>query len=136
MEQNINHLENLKDEDYEGFFSFFGEQPYTQCPRSTIIATAKDFTRLLREKNLISYNPLIMLSGIKTPKRKDLPKFYNILEEVRKHIAVIDSTTNHGNTTYAMLLIVAVYGMRGVDVTLLTLDDIGWEEWAKPFVKA
>lgn len=125
--RNINHMGNLRNEDYEGFLSFLCEQPYTQWTKSTIIATVKDFTKFLQEKNLTTCNPLIMLSGIKTPRRKDLPKFYTP-EEVRELIAIIDRTTNRGKTTYAMLLLVAVYGMRGVDVTLLTLDDIRWEE--------
>lgn len=125
--RNINQVPSLRIEDYESFLTFIGEQPYTQWTKSTIISSVKDFTRYLQEKELISCNPLIMLSGIKAPRRKNLPKFYTP-EEVRKLIATIDRTTNRGKTTYAMLLLVAVYGMRGVDVTLLTLDDIRWEE--------
>jgi integrase/recombinase XerD len=41
-------------------------------------------------------------------------------------LAVIDRDTPVGRRDYAMLLLLTVYGLRGIEVTQLRLDDIDW----------
>ena len=41
-------------------------------------------------------------------------------------LAVIDRTTPVGRRDYAMMLLLTVYGLRGVEVAHLRLDDIDW----------
>lgn len=45
---------------------------------------------------------------------------------VNKLLLSIDRTDTHGIRNYAMLLLVATYGLRSCEVVSLTLDDINW----------
>ncbi len=47
-------------------------------------------------------------------------------ETVQALLAKVDRTTEAGRRDYAMLLIMATYGLRSSEVAALRLDDIGW----------
>jgi integrase/recombinase XerD len=48
--------------------------------------------------------------------------------EVEAVLAAVDLQTPHGRRDYAMLLLLAVYGLRGIEVIRLRLDDIDWRK--------
>ncbi|MCY2928034.1 MAG: site-specific integrase [Planctomycetota bacterium] len=58
---------------------------------------------------------------------EECPRFLGP-DSLRKVLAEIDRYTSHGRRTYAMVLLLAVYGLRGIEVIRLRLDDIDWEE--------
>jgi integrase/recombinase XerD len=47
-------------------------------------------------------------------------------EQVQRLLAVADRNEPNGRRNYAMLLLIATYGMRGCEVRALRLDDIDW----------
>jgi site-specific recombinase XerD len=47
-------------------------------------------------------------------------------EEVARFLAVIDRKSNVGRRDYAMLLLLATYGLRAREIAALTLDDFDW----------
>ncbi len=58
-------------------------------------------------------------------KHEQCPRFLT-RAEVDAVLAVIDRCTPSGKRSYAMLLLLATYGLRGNEVRLLRLDDIDW----------
>ena len=47
-------------------------------------------------------------------------------EQVRRLLAVVDRSARNGRRNYAMLLLIATYGLRGCEVRVLRIDDIDW----------
>lgn len=47
-------------------------------------------------------------------------------EQVQRLLAKVDRNERNGRRNYAMLLLIATYGMRGCEVRALRLDDIQW----------
>ena len=47
-------------------------------------------------------------------------------EQVQRLLAVVDRREPNGRRHYAMLLLIATYGLRGCEVRALRLDDIDW----------
>ncbi len=47
-------------------------------------------------------------------------------EQVQRLLAVVDRHEPNGRRNYAMLLLIATYGLRGCEVRALRLDDIDW----------
>jgi site-specific recombinase XerD len=65
---------------------------------------------------------------IDTPRLYRLEKLPRSLpwKVVNELLLSIDRTDTHGIRNYAMLLLVATYGLRSCEVVALTLDDINW----------
>ena len=47
-------------------------------------------------------------------------------DQVQRLLAVVDRSAPNGLRNYAMLLLIATYGLRGCEVRLLRIDDIDW----------
>jgi integrase/recombinase XerD len=58
-------------------------------------------------------------------KHEQCPRFLT-RAEVDAVLAAIDRDTPSGKRSYAMLLLLATYGLRGIEVRSLRLDDIDW----------
>jgi integrase/recombinase XerD len=65
----------------------------------------------------------------------DMPQVYRLADvpraitwdEVRHMLETVDRRTICGRRDYAILLLLVTYGLRGHEITKLTLDDIDWE---------
>jgi integrase len=67
-------------------------------------------------------------SQIDTPRvyrQEQLPRALR-WETVRALLESIDRTTAIGRRDYAMLLLIATYGLRSSEIVALTLDDFAW----------
>ncbi len=58
-------------------------------------------------------------------RQEQCPRFLT-LTEIREVLAAIDRNTDRGRRDYAMILLLTVYGLRGIEVIRLRLDDIDW----------
>ena len=58
-------------------------------------------------------------------KHEQCPR-YLTRTQVEAVLAAIDRRTSRGKRSYAMLLMLATYGLRGIEVRSLRLDDIDW----------
>jgi site-specific recombinase XerD len=57
--------------------------------------------------------------------QEQCPRFLTRVQ-IEAILAAIDRNTNCGKRDYAMILLLAVYGLRGIEVVRLCLDDIDW----------
>ena len=58
-------------------------------------------------------------------KYESCPRFLT-RAEVQRVLSIIDQETLVGKRDYAMLMLLATYGLRGIEVVRLRLDDIDW----------
>ncbi|MHC4492517.1 MAG: site-specific integrase [Planctomycetota bacterium] len=89
------------------------------------VAHLRSFLRFLAARGLV---PPGLHARIDTPRvyrRERLPRALP-WETVLALLRAIDRSTSMGRRDYAMLLLVATYGLRSREVVTLTLDDVDW----------
>lgn len=90
-----------------------------------IVAHLRGFLRWLAAQGAA---PKGLDSQIDTPRvyrQEQLPRALR-WETVRTLLASIDRTSAVGRRDYAMLLLIATYGLRSSEIVALTLDDVAW----------
>jgi site-specific recombinase XerD len=108
------------------------EQFITSCGRRLSRATLQHVVARVR-----GFVRFLALSGAVAPgleNHLDMPRVYRFeqlpralpWETVCQLLASIDRATPIGRRDYAMLLLIATYGLRNCDIVALTLDDIRW----------
>jgi integrase/recombinase XerD len=90
-----------------------------------VVAHIRGFLRFLMLSGAI---PSALVHPIDTPRVYRLEQLPRVLawETVGQLLLSIDRTTAPGRRDYAMLLLMATYGLRNSDIVALTLDDIQW----------
>ncbi len=99
---------------------------YSKRSLSGAIPILRDFTDYLFEQNKILINCKDTLQ-IKVPFRKKYYKGFS-KDEIKKILSQIDCTTICGKRDYAILMIAAYTGLRGIDVLTLTFSNIDWSK--------
>ena len=61
----------------------------------------------------------------KTYKHQRCPRFLS-REEIEAMLSSVDCQTAAGRRNYAMLMLLSTYGLRGIEITRLRLNDIDW----------
>ncbi len=91
------------------------------------IGTLRGFLRFLAIDNRV---PAGLASQIDTPRLYQLEKLPRALpwDTVRALLRSIDRTSAMGLRDYAMILLIATYGLRVSEVVAMTLDDIRWRQ--------
>lgn len=89
------------------------------------VAHLRSFLRFLAVRGLV---PPGLHTRIDTPRvyRRERPPRALPWETVLALLRAIDRSTPMGRRDYAMLLLVATYGLRSCEVVTLTLDDVDW----------
>jgi integrase/recombinase XerD len=87
--------------------------------------TLRSFLRFLHASGRISHD---MASGISSPRvrRGEVPPRALPWSDVRRIIRAIDKKTRTGRRDYALLLMMATYGLGSAEVRSLTLDSVDW----------
>ena len=90
-----------------------------------VVAHIRGFLRFLALSGDI---PSALAHHIDTPRVYRLEQLPRVLawETVGQLLLSIDRTTAPGRRDYAMLLLIATYGLRNSDIVALTLEDIQW----------
>lgn len=90
-----------------------------------VVAHIRGFLRFLALSGAI---PSALTYHIDTPRVYRLEQLPRVLawETVGQLLLSIDRTTAPGRRDYAMLLLIATYGLRNSDIVALTLEDIQW----------
>ena len=128
-------LHNLTPYDVELFFIKATSRWGTAYKRS-LQATLRSFFDFCHEQKYTTQNLRFSLPVIKTYRLSEIPKKIDENEAI-KLIDSIDRSTASGKRTYAILLLLYTYGVRGCQVSSLKLKNIDWhkEEIHFPSVK-
>jgi integrase/recombinase XerD len=100
-----------------------------RCSRVTMSSRCyvlRGFLRFLYRRGHIAQDlsPLVLV-----PRRfhhEDCPRFVGP-DSVRKVLAQVDRSKPVGRRNYAMIMLLTVYGLRGIEVIRLRFEDIDWE---------
>ena len=110
--------------DIEGFLRETGAR-ISRATLQHVIAQLRGFLRFLAMQGLVSTS---LHSGIDTPRLyrdEQLPRSLP-WDTVRALLSSIDRSTPRGRRDYAILLLIATYGLRSSDVVALRLEDLEW----------
>jgi integrase len=120
---------NLRDLRPEHLYRFITATGKT-CARITLsskCAILRGFLAYLHRRGLV---PMDLSSTVVAPRiyeEEQCPRFLTPAE-VQAVLAAVDHQAPLGRRDYAMLLLLAVYGLRGIEVRRLRLDDIDWRQ--------
>ncbi len=97
-------------------------------PKTAALAVSalRSFFRFLLLDGLITIDLAEYVPTIPNRTNADLPRYLGA-EEIRTIIDSCDRSTATGKRNYAILLILARFGLRACEVRALTLDDIDWQ---------
>lgn len=99
----------------------------TRPSRRHLVASIRSFLKFCHLKGYVQRDLTEAVPVIGTPKLGSVPRGIP-WESVEKLLAVPDRETHGGRRTYAVLQLLATYGVRIGQVTKLRLQDINWRE--------
>lgn len=90
-----------------------------------VVAYLRGFFRYCYSQKILSVSFHERIDSPRTYRLEKLPRSlpWNIVENL---LSSIDRSDSQGKRNYAMLLMAATYGMRSIDIVMLSLDDIDW----------
>lgn len=95
--------------------------------RAKLVVTAlRSFLRFLQQRGLLATDLAVAVPGIAGWRLAHLPKALPA-EQVERLLASCDRRTPAGRRDYAVLMLLARLGLRGGEVSALTLDDLDWD---------
>jgi integrase len=100
-------------------------QRLTRPQRKVLCASVRSFLRFLYLRGYISMELASTVPVIPSFKLDRLPRTVS-RDTIEKILAAIDRSSPLGQRDYAMLLLVATYGIRAGQLCALCLDDIDW----------
>jgi len=120
--------------------AFIAERSAKGLARTSVrdsAGTLRVFLRYARREGLVQADLAKTVEWPQVYRLSGVPRSIS-WEEVGKVLAAVDRRTPVGKRDYAMLLLLATYGLRAREVAALTLDDIDWrhERLAVPERKA
>jgi len=99
-----------------------------RCARRTMIdncAVLRKFLSYLYSKRMIRTDLSAVIAVPRLYKHEHCPRFLN-LAEIEHVLASVDRSSAIGKRDYAILLMLATYGLRSVEIIHLRLEDIDW----------
>jgi integrase/recombinase XerD len=100
-------------------------QGMSRSQRKAMCAALRSFLRFLHVRGDISSDLSMAVPVIPSFKLDRLPAVLS-LADIERILSVIDRSTAIGRRDYAMLLVLATYGLRAGQLCALRLDDIDW----------
>ena len=118
---NINDIKSVKYETIRGYLSYLHENKYKSKSISRMISSMRSFFKYLKVENVISNNPMTLISNPKLEKK--LPKYLTI-NEVEKILNVPDMNDKIGIRDAFILELLYVSGIRVSELVNIKLNDI------------
>jgi integrase/recombinase XerD len=118
------NLTTLKPEVIHRFLIAAGKR-YARSSMRSICWVIRRFLAHLHRRQVIAIDLSRAVVSPRVYTHEHCPRFLT-RAEIESVLAVIDRLTPLGKRDYAMLLLLAVYGLRGIEVRRLRLDDIDW----------
>jgi site-specific recombinase XerD len=100
----------------------------TQHCRITMIehcSILRDFLAFLYQAGSTSINLSAAVVSPKTYRHERSPRFLS-RDEIQAVLRSVDRNTPIGRRDYAMLLLLSTYGLRGIEVVRMKLEDLDW----------
>ena len=95
--------------------------------RAKLVVTAlRSFLRFLNQRGLLATDLAAAVPGVAGWRLTHLPKALPV-EQVDLLLASCDRKTAAGRRDYAVLMLLARLGLRGGEVSAMTLDDLDWD---------
>jgi integrase/recombinase XerD len=119
-------LQDVRPEIIRGFIRQEGQR----CSRlslQTQCSALRGFLSYLYRQRLVSTNWATAVMSPRVYADESYPR-YMTQDQVDRTLSVIDRTSTQGRRDYAMLLLLATYGIRGIELCRLRLDDIDWRQ--------
>ncbi|WP_292502587.1 site-specific integrase [Mesorhizobium sp.] len=91
-----------------------------------MVTALRSFLRFLQQRGLLATDLAVAVPGIAGWRLAHLPKALPA-EQVERLLASCDRRTPAGRRDYAVLMLLARLGLRGGEVSALTLDDLDWD---------
>jgi integrase/recombinase XerD len=91
-----------------------------------VVTVLRSFLRFLQARGLLAVDLAAAVPGVAGWRLSHLPKVLSA-GQVERLLASCDRGTSAGRRDYAILMLLARLGLRGGEVSALTLDDIDWE---------
>ena len=118
---NINDIKSVKYETIRGYLSYLHENKYKSKSISRMISSMRSFFKYLKVENVISNNPMTLISNPKLEKK--LPKYLTI-NEVEKILNAPDLNDKIGIRDAFILELLYVSGIRVSELVNIKLNDI------------
>ena len=118
---NINDIRCVKYETIRGYLSYLHENKYKSKSISRMISSMRSFFKYLKVENIITNNPMTLISNPKLEKK--LPKYLTI-NEIEKILSVPDMNDKIGVRDAFILELLYVTGIRVSELVNIKLNDI------------
>ena len=118
---NINDIRCVKYETIRGYLSYLHENKYKSKSISRMISSMRSFFKYLKVENIITNNPMTLISNPKLEKK--LPKYLTI-NEIEKILSVPDMNDKVGIRDAFILELLYVTGIRVSELVNIKLNDI------------
>jgi integrase/recombinase XerD len=120
-------LPNIKVEDLDAFLSEF-IQPFADATRRDYLSHLRGFLKYLYcERKVLDKDLAPMLAGPRVFTQSNPPRFLRD-EEIQRLFNSIDPATPSGIRTYAMAHLVCSLGLRPIEISKITLDDVSFKK--------
>lgn len=118
---NINDIKSVKYETIRGYLSYLHENKYKSKSISRMISSMRSFFKYLKVENIITNNPMTLISNPKVEKK--LPKYLTI-NEVESILSAPDMNDAVGVRDAFILELLYVSGIRVSELVNIKLNDI------------
>lgn len=117
-------LRDIRAADIEAFLRAEGSR-LSRASLQHTVGQLRSFLRFLAGQNLIAHGLDAQIDTPRLYRGESLPRMlpWDVVERL---LQAIDRTTPMGKRDFAMLLLIATYGLRTCEVSALHLDDIRW----------
>ena len=122
--QGVTNLRSLSPAIIHEFLTLDGGR-YSRKSMSGRCSALRGFLRHLFRRGItrVDLSPAVVAPRLY--KHEGCPRFIPEAQ-IRAVLSVVDRATRVGRRDYAMILLLATYGLRGIEVIRLTLDDVDW----------
>ena len=100
---------------------------YQRTTMSSRCGIMRGFLTYLYRRNVIPINLSPLVVSPRVFRHEQCPRFLT-RSQVQAVLAAIDQGTPLGRRDYAMMMLLATYGLRGIEAIRLRLDDIDWRK--------
>jgi site-specific recombinase XerD len=120
-------LAELRLEQVDAFVALRRSQGWCRVSMAAIVSALRSFFRYAGEQGWCSKGLAVGIEGPRLFSHEALPVGPK-WEDVQRLIASTNTDCPHDIRDRAILLLLAVYGLRSGEVVALTLDDVSWEQ--------